>query len=164
MSSALRIFLVISLALVPLAGCLTRAKAPIAAGPSSEYQAALAKIVRVPQPHPLLDEGTVPLRALEIVAAYQDIARRGKYRELARFFDSISQTTQKDFLESRQLRREVEHGPALEVLRDVVRYRDDHGVRYEFQFESIQRAQTRTRYLNFLETSNGGFALVSDGS
>ena len=164
MRSVFRSLLLLSLALGLLTGCLTRSKTPAATGPSLEYQAALAKIVRVPQPHPLLDEGVVPLRALEIVAAYQDIARRGKYRELARFYDSVSQATHKDSLESRQLRREVDHGPAIEVLRDVSKNRDTHGVRYEFEFESIQRSGSRSRHVTLIELPDGTIIMAGDGT
>lgn len=164
MRPLLRTTLLLSLALGLFSGCLTRTKAPVAAGPSPEYQAALAKIVRVPQPHPLLDEGTVPLRALEILATYQDIARRGKYRELLRYHDKLSQTPQKDVHEARLLRREVEHGPALEVLRDLSKNRDPHGVRYDLEFESVQRARTQTRHVTLIEHPDGTVTLAGDGT
>ena len=162
MRSFLRPILILSLALGVLTGCATSSKEP-AIGPSPEYQAALAKIVRVPQPHPLLDEGVVPLPALEIVVAYQDIARRGKYRELARYYDAASQAAHKDSIESRLLRREIETGAAIDVLRDVTKTRDTHGIRYEFRFESVQRATTRSRSIDLLETADHAIVLVSDG-
>jgi hypothetical protein len=164
MHPVFRIYLLVPLTLAVLTGCLSRAKAPVAARPSLEYQATLAQIVRVPQPNPLLDEGMVPLRAIEIVAAYQDIARRGRYRELARFFDPISQATQKDILESRHIRRETEYGPALEVLRDVTRTRDTQGVRYAFEFESVQRATSQRRYVTLIEWPDGTIFMAGDGT
>lgn len=164
MHSALRACLLLSLALGLFTGCLTRTKTPASTAPSPEYQAALAKIIRVPQPHPLLDEGTVPRPALEIIAAYQDIARRGKYRELTRFYDDASRVSQKDLLEARYLRREVETGPSFEILRDLGKFRDPHGVRYDFEFESVQRAQTQSRRLILLERPDRTVILIGDGS
>jgi hypothetical protein len=144
-----------------LAACTTPPK-PISPALAPEYQAALARLVRVPDQHPLLDEGLVPLPVLGLVVAYQDAAKRNRYRDLAPFFRPEPRSDFQQALEDDLLRRETRESPQLAVLTNVARSRAAGGnTGYDFYFTLVKRAQSAERVLR-TELRPDGTACITE--
>lgn len=149
---------------VCLPGCLTRTKpAPVAISPAEtpEYKNALGRLLRVPDKHPLLDEGLVPLPALELAIVYQEAVKKNRYRDLAPSIRPVAKANFQQELEDDLLRRETRETPQLAVLTDIVRGRtNDGGGIYQFQFTALKRDRSAKHVLSVEVAPNGAAAIT----
>lgn len=149
-----------------LTGCLTTTPKPtpvvLSPAETPEYKNALNRLVRIPDKHPLLDEGLVPLPALELVIAYQEAVKKNRYRDLAPLIHpSVTPASQSE-LEDDLLRREASAAPQLAILTDLARRRKNDGnTFYEFDFTLIDRGRVPKRATLGVKVAPDGTAAIT---
>ena len=116
----------------------------------------------MPDQHPLLDEGLVPLPVLDLAIAYQEAAKRNRYRDLAPRFQPDARPDFQQKLEDELLRRETRESPQLAVLTDVIRSRSAGGnTGYDFHFTLVKRSGAAERVLR-AEVRPDGTARITE--